>query len=78
MTSLSRPSGRQADELRAIKIERNYTAHAEGSVLISCGNTKVLCNATVEGKVPRFLRGKNQGWAEKGGEEGMGEGESKT
>jgi len=62
MTSSSRPSGRQADELRTIKIERNYTAHAEGSVLISCGNTKVLCNATVEAKVPRFLKGKNQGW----------------
>jgi len=62
MTSSSRPSGRQANELRAIKIERNYTAHAEGSVLISCGNTKVLCNATVEAKVPRFLKGKNQGW----------------
>ena len=62
MTSLSRPSGRKPNELRAIKIERNYTAHAEGSVLISCGNTKVLCNATVESKVPRFLKGKNQGW----------------
>ena len=62
MTSLSRPSGRKPNELRAIKIERNYTAHAEGSVLISCGNTKVLCNATVECKVPRFLKGKNQGW----------------
>ncbi len=62
MTSLSRPSGRNADQLRTIKIERNYTAHAEGSVLISCGNTKVLCNASVEAKVPRFLKGKNQGW----------------
>ena len=62
MNSFSRPSGRQADELRAIKIERNYTAHAEGSVLISSGNTKVLCNASIEAKVPRFLKGKNQGW----------------
>lgn len=57
-----RPSGRQPDELRAIKIERNYTAHAEGSVLISCGNTKVLCNASVEDRIPRFLKGKGQGW----------------
>lgn len=62
MNSFSRPSGRQADELRAIKIDRNYTAHAEGSVLISSGNTKVLCNASIEAKVPRFLKGKNQGW----------------
>ena len=57
-----RPSGRQADQLRAITIERNYTAHAEGSVLICFGNTKVLCNASVEKGVPRFLKGKNQGW----------------
>jgi len=57
-----RPSGRQPDELRQIKIERNYTAHAEGSVLISCGNTKVLCNASVETRIPHFLKGKGQGW----------------
>ncbi|MCH2190120.1 MAG: ribonuclease PH [Gammaproteobacteria bacterium] len=57
-----RPSGRECDELRKISIERNYTAHAEGSVLISCGNTKVLCNATVETRVPHFLKGKGQGW----------------
>ena len=57
-----RPSGRQPDELRTIKIERNYTAHAEGSVLISCGDTKVLCNASVEDRIPRFLKGKGQGW----------------
>ncbi len=57
-----RPSGRANDELRQVTIERNYTAHAEGSVLISCGNTKVLCNATVETNVPRFLKGKGQGW----------------
>ena len=57
-----RPSGRATDELRQIKIERNYTAHAEGSVLISCGNTKVLCNASVETNIPRFLKGKGQGW----------------
>lgn len=60
--SFSRPSGRATDELRSIKIERNYTAHAEGSVLITCGKTKVLCNATVETKVPRFLKGKGKGW----------------
>jgi len=58
----SRPSNRANDELRQITIERNYTAHAEGSVLISCGNTKVLCNASVEERVPRFLKGKGQGW----------------
>ena len=59
---LSRPSGRSTDQLREIKIERNYTEHAEGSVLISCGRTKVLCNATVETRVPHFLKGKGQGW----------------
>lgn len=57
-----RPSGRQPDQLREIKIERNYTAHAEGSVLISCGGTKVLCTASVEERIPHFLRGKGQGW----------------
>jgi len=60
--SIQRPSGRQANELRTISIERNYTIHAEGSVLISCGNTKVLCNASVEKRVPGFLKGKGQGW----------------
>jgi len=58
----SRPSNRANDELRQITIERNYTAHAEGSVLISCGNTKVLCNASIEERIPRFLKGKGQGW----------------
>ena len=57
-----RPSNRQNNELRPIAIERNYTVHAEGSVMISCGNTKVLCNASVEDKVPGWLRGKGQGW----------------
>ena len=57
-----RPSGRAADELRTINITRNYTKHAEGSVLIECGDTKVLCNATVEDRVPGFLRGQGQGW----------------
>jgi len=57
-----RPSGRQLDELREITITRNYTCHAEGSVLITCGNTKVLCTASVENRVPGFLRGRGEGW----------------
>jgi ribonuclease PH len=57
-----RPSGRAPDELRPITITRNYTKHAEGSVLIEFGDTKVLCNASVEEKVPGFLRGQGQGW----------------
>ena len=57
-----RPSGRQADELRHTSITRNYTCHAEGSVLIACGNTKVLCTASVESRVPPFLRGSGEGW----------------
>jgi len=57
-----RPSGRQVDELRQISITRNYTCHAEGSVLIECGNTKVLCTASVESRVPPFLRGSGEGW----------------
>ena len=57
-----RPSGRANDELRPIKITRNYTKHAEGSVLIECGDTRVICNATVENSVPGFLRGKGGGW----------------
>jgi len=57
-----RPSGRNPDQLRDVKITRNYTKHAEGSVLIEFGETKVLCNASVEPKVPGFLRGKGQGW----------------
>lgn len=57
-----RPSQRAADELRPIHITRNYTMHAEGSVLIEFGNTRVLCTASVEEKVPPFLRGKEQGW----------------
>jgi ribonuclease PH len=63
MTSpLSRPSARRANQLRPIQIERNFTKHAEGSVLISFGSTRVLCTASVEDKVPGFLRGKGQGW----------------
>ncbi|MCH6564574.1 MAG: ribonuclease PH [Proteobacteria bacterium] len=57
-----RPSGRANDELRPIKITRNYTKHAEGSVLIECGDTRIICNATVENSVPGFLRGKGVGW----------------
>ena len=57
-----RPSNRAADQMRAITLTRNYTMHAEGSVLVEFGNTKVLCNASIEERVPGFLRGKNQGW----------------
>ncbi|ORU89427.1 MAG: ribonuclease PH [Cycloclasticus sp. symbiont of Poecilosclerida sp. M] len=57
-----RPSGRKADQLRDIKITTNFTIHAEGSVLIACGNTQVLCTASVESRVPRFLKDKGQGW----------------
>ena len=59
---MNRPSGRKIDELRNISIVRNYTRHAEGSVLISCGDTRVLCNASVEERVPHFLRNKGLGW----------------
>ena len=62
MSTVSRPSGRAADALRAVSIERHYTRHAEGSVLVSFGDTKVLCTASVEEKVPGFLRGKGEGW----------------
>ncbi|GGC17970.1 ribonuclease PH [Oxalicibacterium flavum] len=57
-----RPSGRAADALRAITITRHYTKHAEGSVLIECGDTKVICTASIEDRVPGFLKGKGQGW----------------
>jgi ribonuclease PH len=57
-----RPSGRQPDELRQIRLTRNYTKHAEGSVLVEFGDTRVICTATVEERVPHFLRGKGQGW----------------
>src|SRR4051794_10650905 len=57
-----RPSGRAADEMRAVRFTRSYTKHAEGSVLVEFGNTRVLCTATVEEGVPGFLRGKGQGW----------------
>ncbi|MGE5471722.1 MAG: ribonuclease PH [Bacteroidota bacterium] len=57
-----RPSQRQSDQLRTVRITRNFTRHAEGSVLIEMGDTRVLCNASVEENVPPFLRGKGQGW----------------
>jgi len=57
-----RPSGRAPDELRNTVIKRNYTRHAEGSVLVCCGHTHVLCTASVEERIPMFLRGKGMGW----------------
>lgn len=57
-----RPSGRTAQQIRPVTITRNYTRHAEGSVLIEFGDTKVLCTASVDRNVPRFLKGKGQGW----------------
>lgn len=57
-----RANNRKNNEIRKIKITNNFTIHAEGSVLIEIGDTKVICNATVEDKVPNFLKGKGQGW----------------
>ena len=57
-----RPEGRTAEQIRPLKLTRHYTKHAEGSVLVEFGETKVLCNATVEEGVPRFLKGQGQGW----------------
>ncbi|MFT5592175.1 MAG: ribonuclease PH [Oceanicoccus sp.] len=57
-----RPSGRSLDQLREVKITRNFTKHAEGSVLVEFGDTKVICTASVETRVPGFLRGQGQGW----------------
>jgi ribonuclease PH len=62
MNSYQRNSNRQAGELRAVRITRGYTIHAEGSVLIEFGNTKVLCTASVEEKVPGHKRGSGEGW----------------
>ena len=62
MTFVDRPSGRAVDQLRKICLTRQYTKHAEGSVLIECGDTKVICTASIEDKVPGFLKGKGQGW----------------
>lgn len=57
-----RPSGRAFDQLREVRLTRNFTRHAEGSVLVEFGDTRVLCTASVEEKVPGFLKGKGQGW----------------
>lgn len=59
---MKRPSERALNQLRTVKITRNYTKHAEGSVLIEFGDTKVICTVSVESGVPRFLKGKGQGW----------------
>ncbi len=59
---MSRPSGRRPEQLRLVKITRNFPRHAEGSVLVAFGDTKVICTASVTPGVPRFLRGKGQGW----------------
>lgn len=57
-----RPSGRKPDQLRAVRITRRYTRHAEGAVLIECGDTRVICTASVLEKVPPHLKGQQQGW----------------
>ncbi|OGT84828.1 MAG: ribonuclease PH [Gammaproteobacteria bacterium RIFCSPLOWO2_02_FULL_61_13] len=57
-----RPSGRANDELRQVKLTRNYTMHAEGSVLVEFGHTRVICTASVENSVPAFLKGTGRGW----------------
>jgi len=62
MSTVSRPSGRASDELRPVTIERRFTRHAEGSVLVSFGDTRVLCTASIEDRVPPWLRGKGEGW----------------
>ena len=62
MSEVTRPSGRQANELRKIQITRGFTSHAEGSVLVEFGETKVICTASLEGNVPRFLKGSGKGW----------------
>ncbi|HET6631626.1 MAG TPA: ribonuclease PH, partial [Rhodanobacteraceae bacterium] len=62
MTTVTRPSGRAADQLREVRIQRHFTRHAEGSVLISSGDTRVLCTASIENRLPPWLRGKGEGW----------------
>jgi ribonuclease PH len=62
MSTPTRPSGRAPDQLREIRLTRRYTRHAEGSVLVAFGDTQVLCTASVEERVPPFLRGKGEGW----------------
>jgi ribonuclease PH len=60
--SIMRPAGRSANQVRPVTLTRNYTKHAEGSVLVEFGDTKVLCTASIEEGVPRFLKGQGQGW----------------
>ena len=60
--TVARPSGRLTDQMREVSIQRGFTRHAEGSVLVSFGDTRVLCTASVENRVPGFLRGKGEGW----------------
>jgi len=62
MTSMQRPSGRQPDQLRDVRLTRQFTKHAEGSVLVEFGDTKVICTASVVEGVPGFLRGQGRGW----------------
>jgi len=62
MSEPTRPSGRRADQLRPVTIARHYTKHAEGSVLVRFGDTQVLCTASIEERVPVWLRGKGEGW----------------
>ncbi len=62
MSESIRPSARQSDQLRDIRLTRHYTKHAEGSVLVEFGDTKVICTASVEESVPRFLKGSGSGW----------------
>ncbi len=62
MTAFKRPSGRAPDQLRAISIERGFSRHAEGSVLVSFGDTRVICTASIEARVPGWLRESGQGW----------------
>ncbi len=59
---MQRPSGRQPDQLRTVRITRHYTRHAEGSVLVEFGDTKVICTASVTAGVPRFMKGEGRGW----------------
>ena len=59
---MKRPSGRSPDQMRSVKITRHFSRHAEGSVLVEFGSTKVICTASVEAGVPRFLRGQGKGW----------------
>ena len=57
-----RPSGRKLDEMRAVSVETGFTKHAEGSALIKVGDTHVLCTATIEDRVPPFIKGSGLGW----------------